>query len=113
MNRILGLSKDERTPLIYDPVTKQAFDGIKHFTTTKPEINAWSVTNSYKSPYIPIKKETDKSLEETYNDFIKQADKLKTQSRGRINLYKSGSLQKSSLTLFFLWQINGRLCRRN
>ena len=101
MNRILGLSKDERTPLIYDPVTTQAFDGIKHFTTTKPEINAWSVTNSYKSPYIPIKKETDKSLEETYNDFIKQADKLKTQSRGRINLYKSGSLQKASLALFF------------
>ena len=50
---------------------------------------------------IPIKKETDKSLEETYNDFIKQADKLKTQSRGRINLYKSGSLQKASLALFF------------
>ena len=101
MNRILGLSKDERTPLIYDPVTKQAFDGIKHFTTTKPEINAWSVTNSYKSEYIPIKKETDKSLEETYNAFIEQADKLKKHSRGKINLFKAGTLQKASLALFF------------
>jgi hypothetical protein len=101
MNKMIGLSKKERTPLIYDPRTKEAFDGVKHFTTTKCELNQWSVTNSYKSEYIPIKKETDKSLEETYNAFIQRAEKLKKQSRGKINLFKSGTLQKASLALFF------------
>lgn len=96
-----GLSKKERTPLVYDTRTKQAFDGIKHFTVTKAEINEWSITKSYTSEYIPIKQEKDKSLEQTYNAFIEQADKLKKQSRGKINLYKVGTLQKASLSLFF------------
>ena len=100
-NKMIGLSKNERTPLIYDPRTKEAFDGIKYFITTKAEINAWSVTKSYTSEYIPIKKEPEKSLEETYNAFIEQAEKLKKQSRGKINLFKSGTLQKASLALFF------------
>jgi len=101
MNKMIGLSKNERTPLIYDPRTKEAFDGVKYFITTKAEINAWSVTKSYTSEYIPIKKEPEKSLEETYNAFIEQAEKLKKQSRGKINLFKSGTLQKASLALFF------------
>ena len=101
MNRVLGLSKKERAQLIYNPVTKQAYDGVKHFTTTKADINQWSVTSSYTSEYIPIKQEKDKTLEETYEAFIKQADRLKKQSRGKINLYKSGTLQKASLALFF------------
>ena len=96
-----GLSKKERTPLIYDTRTKEAYDGIKHFTITKREINEWSLTKSYTSEYIPIKQETNKSLEETYNAFIEQADILKKQSRGKINLYKAGTLQKASLSLFF------------
>ncbi len=101
MNRVLGLSKKERAPLIYNPVTKEAYDGVKHFTTTKADINQWSVTSSYTSEYIPIKQEKDKTLEETYEAFIKQADRLKKQSRGKINLYKSGTMQNASLALFF------------
>lgn len=101
MNRVLGLSQKERTPLIYNTTTKEAYDGVKYFTTTKTDINHWSITNSYTSEYIPIKQEKDKTLKETYDDFIKQADILKKQSRNRINLYKSGTLQKASLALFF------------
>lgn len=96
-----GLSKKERQPLVYNLQTKQAFNGIKHFTVTRAEINEWSITKSYTSEYIPIKQETDKTLEQTYNAFIEQADKLKKQSRGKINLYKVGTLQKASLSLFF------------
>ena len=113
MNKMIGLSKKERTPLIYNPVTKQSFDGIKHFTTTKAEINEWSVTKSYTSPYIHIKQEKDKSLEETYNYFIKQADKLKTHHVEESICIKVVRYKKQVWLSFFIWQINRRLCQRN
>jgi len=100
-NKLNGLSRVERKPLIYDPIIKKCYDGEMHFKATHKEINAWSVTNSFKSEYIPIKCPDDKTLEEGHADFVKQADKLKEQSKGRINLYLSGTLKKASLALFF------------
>jgi hypothetical protein len=35
MNRVLGLSKKERAPLTYNPVTKEAYDGVKHLQQRK------------------------------------------------------------------------------
>lgn len=100
-NKLNGLSRVERKPLIYDPITKKCYNGEMYFKATHKEINAWSVTNSFKSEYIPIKCPDEKTLEEGYAEFVKQADKLKEQSKGRLNLYLSGTLKKASLALFF------------
>ena len=101
MNKLTGLSVKERTALLYNPLTKECYDGEKHFTATKIEINQWSITKSYTSKYVPIKCPEHRTLEEAHSDFVKQADKLKEQSNGLINLYKTGTLKRASLALFF------------
>ena len=100
-NKLNGLSRVERVPLLYNPLTKKCYDGEKHFKATHKDINEWSVTNSFKSEYVPIKCPDEKTLEEGHADFVKQADRLKEESKGRINLYLSGTLKKASLALFF------------
>ena len=100
-NRITGCSSKARLPLLYDPVDKQCFDGTEYFTATKKELNDWNVLKSNTSKYIPIKKDKDETFEDAYEKFVKQADALKTDSGGKINLYKTGTLKKSSLSFFF------------
>jgi hypothetical protein len=41
-----------------------------------------------------------KTNEEEYNDYIKIADDLKRETNGRINLYKTGSIRNTALSLF-------------
>jgi hypothetical protein len=62
MNRVLGLSKHNRTPLLYSTATNEAYDGVKHFKVTRQQLREWSITNSYKPDYIPIKCPEDKNL---------------------------------------------------
>ena len=101
MNRVLGLSKHNRTPLLYYQATNEAYDGVKHFKVTRQQLREWSITNSYKSDYIPIKCPEGKTLEEAHTEFIENADLLKFQSKGRINLYRSGTIKRAGLAWFF------------
>jgi hypothetical protein len=56
---------------------------------------------TFTSPFCFVKIEDSKTMEETYNDFIKFADTLKEATDGRINLYKSGgNLTLPALQLF-------------
>jgi hypothetical protein len=62
-----------------------------------------SIYYNYKSPYIIIprdKHNKDLSIEEEFDQFIKIADTLKKESKGMINLYKSGNYRDTALGLF-------------
>ena len=88
----------ERKPLIYDKGTFMAFDGKKTMKITKEfrnEIYNW------KTPYILVGKLDKKlSLDENYKLFVNMADTLKRETNGLINMYKTGSLKITALTLF-------------
>lgn len=43
MNRVLGLSKHNRTPLLYSTATNEAYDGVKHFKVTRQQLREWSI----------------------------------------------------------------------
>jgi hypothetical protein len=55
------------------------------------------ITSEFK--YIPCDKR--KTLEETYEEFLKHAEILKEETDGLINLFKSGTITQTSLTLFY------------
>ena len=101
MTCVTGLSKTNRIPVIYDTTTKECYDGKTRFQSTQQQIRKWGLLESYKSKYIPIKCPEDKSLEEAHKDFIERADLLKFQSKGRINLYRSATIQNAGLNYFF------------
>ena len=98
---------DEKVPILLNRKTMEAFNGERQWNMTKEERNSY-----YKqaSPYILIltqKQGLDKegnriilSLEEEYKQFIVIADTLKKESKGLINLYKTGSYHDAALSLF-------------
>ena len=99
--RVTGLSKTNRIPVIYNPTTKEAYDGKLRFQSSQQQIREWGLLQSYKSKYIPIKCPEDKTLEEAHKEFIERADLLKFQSKGRINLYRTATIQRAGLNYFF------------
>ena len=102
-NYVYGISRKARKVLVYDPSTKprECWNGKEHLTFTSKEIYEFGIRKSNKSKYIPIKKEDGKTLEETYDEFVKLADRLIEETEGKINLYKTGKSSKVSLKLFF------------
>jgi hypothetical protein len=48
-----------------------------------------------------VKKETSKTFEQCYENFKAMADKILLDTDGKIDLYKSGSISKAALKLFF------------
>ena len=100
---------DEKTPILFNHKTFETYDGNKKWTMSKEEEN--KIRYNIKSPYIlvqtakPIRNKTTGlmvtlSIEEEYKQFIKTADVLKVESKGMINLYKTGNLYSTSLSLF-------------
>ncbi len=69
MHKVAGISRKQRRAIIYDE--NNYFDGKYYYETDKEKIREWSFTNSYKSKYIPIKKDDDKSFEECF-DMLKK-----------------------------------------
>ena len=102
-NYVYGVSTKPRKVLVYDPNTtpRKCFDGTEYLTFTSKEILDFGLKNSRRSKYIPISKGKDKSLKETYDEFILSAERMKEETKGRINLYKTGTYAKTALSLFF------------
>ena len=101
IHRVTGCSNKKRKPLIYDPKTLDCFDGFKHFKATKQQISEWSILRSYKSQYVPVKKEPNDSFEIAYNNFVELADQLICYSDNQINLYKTGTIERARMSYFF------------
>ena len=102
--KIVGISKKQRKLIIYDE--RQYYDGKDYYDTDKEEIKRWSFTNSYKSKYIPIKKDENKTFEECFTEFVEKANTLRTLSlidgkNAIINLYKTGSDTQTAKTMFY------------
>jgi hypothetical protein len=99
---------EEKTPIMWDKKTFEAYDGIKKWVMSKKEGN--DISYNFKSPYIIIHRQEqgrdengDKitiTLEQEYDEFIINADRLKEESKGMINLYKTGSHYQTALSLF-------------
>lgn len=79
----------------------KCYDGERYFTMTSADIFKARILKSNTSEYVPIKKEPDKTFEQCYLNFKAMADKILLDTDGKIDLYKSGSISKASLKLFF------------
>lgn len=89
--RKIMLFKREKTVII-------AYDGTNEFEISSDYFND---INSFKTDYILVSKQNSKlSFEEEYNKFIYIADTLKDISKGEIDLYKTGTIKRTSLFLF-------------
>src|SRR4051794_37439203 len=103
MNKVWGVTKDEKTIVTH----KDHFDGRVILFDGKDKIiveysEYRERRNKYlSSPFKFIKCEEGKMLEETHADFIRDADLLKKESTGFINMYKSGSESQTALHMFF------------
>lgn len=98
---------NEKKVLLYDKVSFEGYDGNKKWVLTKQEKN--NIIFHADSEYILIHREEQRdennqvikiTIEEEFDKFIKIADDLKRESKGLINLYKTGSYVNVSLDLF-------------
>ena len=96
------ISFREKIPLLYDKVSFEAYDGKSVIKLSKEERN--EILTSFKSPYILLNREERKdkqlTLIEEYNELIPIIERLKIETNGYVNLYKSGSYKNASLDLF-------------
>ena len=91
-----------------DKKTFDVYDGKTKWAISKQERN--KIIYDFTSPYILVRREEQGydeegnkiilSIEEEYNQFIEIADALKKESKGLINLYKTGTYHDSALSLF-------------
>lgn len=94
----------ERKPIMLNKYKFEAYDGKTKWNTTKQEIN--KIRYDTNSEYIII--ETEKktkynrnlTIEEEFSQWVKTADTLKEETRGLINMYKTGSYHDTALDLF-------------
>jgi hypothetical protein len=111
MFKVQGIAYDEKIPLIYEK--KINGDGYRCYTDygydtmtkeRKDEIR------SLETPYILVPRDDGdkRTLEEIYNSFIKDADEMKRETKGLVNMYKSGRDTQTALALayHFLNQVN-------
>jgi len=103
----LSFSKFERKPIIISSINKRylGYDGkefieVEYNTYFK---NRFNTECEFVYIWLTIKKKEQHQYEEhyikAYNDFVKTADELKKQSKGYINLYKTGSYKNTALKL--------------
>ncbi len=78
--KIAEISRKQRRVIIYDE--NNYFDGKDYHITNKEEIKKWSFTNSYKSKYIPIKKDDDKTFEQCFTGFVEKANTFRKMTLG-------------------------------
>ena len=94
------ISSTTKNPIIYDSLSKTAFNGKKLYQMSSSE---HSDHMNHKTDYILVSKSDDKfnkTFEEDYEDFIRDANILLEKSNGLINMYKTGNDKITALNLF-------------
>jgi hypothetical protein len=98
---VKGVSWQDRKPITYhynkDTYDYTLYDGEKEYTETEAKV--WQM-NRVSGASVLIKVAKKEKLQLEYNTFIDQADKLKVESKGLINMYKSGTIKATALQLF-------------
>jgi len=95
--KVKHVSYKDRKPIIYDKNTFMCFDGKKEFYLTKEhrtDIFKW------RTNYILVNKNYGESFEKEYLMFQQDAEILKKESNGLINLFKTGNNKTTALELF-------------
>ena len=105
--KITGVSVKQRKLIIYEDT--KYYDGKAYHETTKDKLHEMIFSKSYTSKFIPIKKDDDKTFEQSFNDFVKIANTLRKASIGLgedgkealINFYKTSNSIQTAKTIFF------------
>ena len=97
-----GIAYEEKAPMIYqrDEYKYKVFDGLK-IKTISFETFKNIRQNPRTSSYVLIHCDENLTLEQTFTNFVVDADKLKIETNGLINLYKTGSNLKTAMKLFY------------
>ena len=96
-----AVSYKERKPIIFEKSLKGffAYDGVKTYELSKEERDKHY--NFETDSMLIVKRDNDNTLEEEYKEFIHDAEILKKETKGYINLYKTGYKDKvTALDLF-------------
>ena len=88
-----------RRPLIYNKLDHHVYDGKKEYFLTIEERN--NIYDKKTDTILIVKSDESKSMEEEYDEFITNADTLLKESKGEINMYKTGSDVVTALNLFY------------
>lgn len=109
--KVFGVSVKQRKLIIYEPLENDIckyYDGKVYHETTKDIIHQYAFTKSRTSKYIPIKKDENKSFEESFSEFVEKANMFRKLSLGLgptkealVNLYKTGSITNTARSLFY------------
>ena len=93
------ISFSDKQPIIYDATSFMCYDGKKEFFLTKEQRNN---IYSWKTSNILINKSSDKlTLQDEYLKFIQDANILKNETKGNINLFRTGGNKTTALNLFY------------
>jgi len=97
-----GIANEEKIPLIYQRDNENNNYRVYNKKRYRISIETFQkIRNKPRSSeYTLIPIEENKTLEETYEDFIKNANLLKEETN-LINLYKTGTNKKTALDLFY------------
>ena len=92
----------EKKIILYSKKDFEAYNGVKKWTMSKEEYN--KIFYDFNNEYIIFVRHDYRGLtmniEDEYNYIIEVANDLKIESKGLINLYKSGSYLNACLSLF-------------
>lgn len=95
---------EEKVPLLYRGVDTGAitFDGDEIKNWTREEFKELRKLRPSENQYIlvPANETEQDNIEEAYKEFISDAEILKKESKGLINLYKTGTNKDTALNLF-------------
>lgn len=110
MWKVRRVTEEEKKPLVWDfcdnPERRRIFTPEKRGTVKAEFISKIRKYPHYdpetREPqqYVLVQCYKNKTLKETYEEFITKADLLKEITDGKINLYKTGSMARSALKLF-------------
>lgn len=98
-----GVRFEECEPIVYtqsqkDPDSYSIFDGKKRYSVKKGI--AYGYMRDYRNGQIWIKHNNVATLRAFYEDFVKNAEEIKEETDGFINMYKTGSFKTTAIDLF-------------
>lgn len=106
--KVYNVSYKEKPIIMFNRKTKEAYDGTRAWTLTLKEIKSYK--DCVKSDYLLVhdvylqkmkaKERITRTLKESYDQFVIDADKLKSATNGIVNLYKTGEIRTTALNLF-------------
>lgn len=111
MNQIQGVSYYERMPVIMDPKKQDSkfycYDGKEYgFLSNEERIKIRKIKDKESgslTPYILVTKDKDdkRSLEDIYKEFVRDAEEMKKETEGIVNMYKTGRDSQTAIHTAF------------